>query len=127
MNTRLQELAQQAGPVGEHEAVLTEADMPESEKTALLRRAAAKDNHVTKQLRAEATKARSTARGADHRVFGLQREVTLRAQRGRQHTGTEEAAAAPSPKPETLYADRTAMDYTQLSTPPDPTQDAPPV
>ncbi|WP_244229869.1 MobF family relaxase [Kitasatospora albolonga] len=123
LNARLQELAQHAGPVGEHDGVLTEADMPEPERAVLLRRAAVEDNQVAKQLRAEATKARSMARGAKYRVFSLEREVTMRARRWQQHTGTEEIAAAPSLKPETSYADRTTMDYAQLSTPPD----APPV
>ncbi|MFJ2767610.1 hypothetical protein [Streptomyces sp. NPDC087300] len=41
MGTRLQDVTRQAGPVNEHEAVLTEADMPQQEKAALLRRAEA--------------------------------------------------------------------------------------
>ncbi|WP_327368548.1 MobF family relaxase [Streptomyces sp. NBC_01217] len=127
MNTRLQEVAGQAGPVSEHEAVLTEADMPQQEKAALLRRAKAKDNEAAKQLRAEAIKARRTARGADHRVSGLQKEASLRTQRGRQHADADESVAPSSPKPESSYANRTAMDYTQPGPPPDSAQDAPPV
>ncbi|RXS81483.1 conjugal transfer protein TraA [Streptomyces sp. TM32] len=126
MTTRFHEVAQQAGPVGEHEAVLTEADMPQHEKAALLRRAKEKDNQTAKQLRAEAAKARSTARGADHRVSGLQKEMTLRTHHGRQHADAEEAATPSSPLPDHSYAYRTT-DYTQPSPPPDAAQDAPPV
>lgn len=68
MNKRLDEVAEQAGPVSEHEAVLTEADMPQQDKAALLRRAKEKDNQAAKRLQAEAAKARSTARGADQRA-----------------------------------------------------------
>ncbi|MCH0566936.1 MobF family relaxase [Streptomyces sp. MUM 2J] len=127
MDKRLHEVAQQAGPVSEHEAVLAEADMPQQEKAALLRRAKDKDTQAAKQLRTQAAKARSTARGADHRVSGLQKEMTLRTQLGRQGADVEESAAPSTPKPESSYANRTSMDYTQLSTPPDSAQDAPPV
>ncbi|TYR58635.1 AAA family ATPase [Streptomyces parvus] len=127
MNARLQEVAEQAGPVSEHEAVLTEADMPQQEKAVLLRRAKDKDNESAKQLRAEAIKARSTARGADHRVSSLQKEGRLRTQRGGQHLDADESVAPSSPKPESWYANRTAMDHTQPGPPPDSAQDAPPV
>ncbi|MCX4549592.1 MULTISPECIES: MobF family relaxase [unclassified Streptomyces] len=123
MKTRLHELAQQAGPVSEHRAVLAESDMPQQDKEALPRWAKRKDNEAAKQLRAEAVKARSTARGADHRVSGLQKEMTLRTQRGRQHTDVEESAAPSSPTPE----NHTAMEYAQLSSPPDAAQDVPSV
>ncbi|GAA2951482.1 MobF family relaxase [Streptomyces enissocaesilis] len=127
MNARLQEVAEQAGPVSEHEAVLTEADMPQQEKAVLLRRAMDKDNESAKQLRAEAIKARSTARGADHRVSSLQKEGRLRTQRRGQHLDADESVAPSSPKPESSYANRTAMDHTQPGPPPDSAQDAPPV
>ncbi|MCZ4118123.1 MobF family relaxase [Streptomyces sp. H39-S7] len=127
MNMRLQEVAEQAGAVSEHEAVLTEADMPQQEKAVLLRRAKDKDNESAKQLRAEAIKARSTARGADHRVSSLQKEGLLRTQRGGQHLDADESVAPSSPKPESSYANRTAMDHTQPGPPPDSAQDAPPV
>ncbi|WP_234323528.1 MobF family relaxase [Streptomyces sp. NRRL F-2580] len=127
MNKRLHEAAELAGPVSEHEAVLTEADRPQQEKAALLRRAKDKDNQAAKQLRTEAAKARSTARGADHRVSGLQEEMTLRTQHGRQRADVEESAARSAPKPEYPYANRTAMDFVQPSPPPDNAQDAPPV
>ncbi|MFD4210520.1 hypothetical protein ACFWRG_31545, partial [Micromonospora tulbaghiae] len=126
MDTRLQEVTRQAGPVNEHEAVLTEADMPQQEKAALLRRAKAKDNEAAKQLRAEAIKARSTAHGADHRVSGLQKETSLRAQHGRQHVDADESAVPSAPKPDSSYANRTAVDHTQPA-PPDSAHDAPPV
>ncbi|MFC9990672.1 MobF family relaxase [Streptomyces globisporus] len=80
MSTRYHEVTLQAGPVGEHEAVLTEADMPQEKKAALLRRAQEKDNQVAKQLRAEATKARSTSRGSASRVVGLRNELSARAE-----------------------------------------------
>ncbi|MGW5401985.1 MobF family relaxase [Streptomyces sp. NPDC003952] len=127
MNKRLHEVAELAGPVSEHEAVLTEADMPQQEKAALLRRAKDKDNQAAKQLRTEAAKARSTARGADHRVSGLQEETILRTQRGRQRADVEESAASSAPKPEYPYANRTAMDFVQPSPAPDNAHDAPPV
>lgn len=126
MDTRLQEVIRQAGPVNEHEAVLAEADMPQQEKVALLRRAKAKDNEAAKQLRAEAIKARSTAHGANHRVSGLQKEASLRSQHGRQHVDADESVAPSSPKPDSSYANRTAMDHTQPA-PPDSAHDAPPV
>lgn len=126
MDARLQDVTRQAGPVNEYEAVLTEADMPQQEKATLLRRAKAKDDEAAKQLRAEAIKARSTARGADHRVSGLQNETRLRAQHGRQHVDADESEVPSSPKPESPYAERTAVDHTQ-PVPPDSTHDAPPV
>lgn len=125
MNARLRVVAQQAGPVGEHEAVLTEAEMPEREKAALLRRAIAKDNQAAKQLRAEATKARSTAHGADHRVSGLQEEMTLRVRGGREDAG--EPSELSPPKREAPYANRTTMDYAQPDPPPGNVQQAPPI
>ncbi|MYU02157.1 MULTISPECIES: MobF family relaxase [unclassified Streptomyces] len=126
MDARLQEATRQAGPVNEREDVLTEAEMPQQEKAALLRRAKAKDNEAAKQLRAEATKARSTAHGADHRVFGLQKETRLRAQHGHRHVDGGESDVPSCPKPESPYANRTTVDHTQ-PVPPDGTHDAPPV
>ncbi|WP_237725582.1 AAA family ATPase [Streptomyces sp. W007] len=126
MDARLQDVTRQAGPAGEYEAVLAEADMPQQEKATLLRRAKTKDDEAAKQLRAEAIKARSTAHGADHRVAGLQKETRLRAQHGRQHVGADESEVPSSPKPESPYANRTAVDHTQ-PVPPDSTHDAPPV
>ncbi|MBD0689365.1 conjugal transfer protein TraA [Streptomyces sp. CBMA123] len=101
---RLREVAQQAGPASEHEAVLAEADMPQEEKAALLRRAKDKDTQAAKGLRVEATKARTTARKADSRVFGLQEELTRRTDRSRQNNDTEEAAVPTTPNPESPYA-----------------------
>ncbi|MEU4206014.1 MobF family relaxase [Streptomyces sp. NPDC026294] len=80
MSTRLHEVTQQAGPVSEHEAVLTEADLPQEKKAALLRRAQAKDNQAAKQIRAEAAKARNTSNGAAYRVTGLREELSARAE-----------------------------------------------
>ncbi|UNZ21840.1 relaxase domain-containing protein [Streptomyces sp. 891-h] len=87
MNARSQEFAQVAGPADEQEGVLTEADMPQEEKAALLRRAQARDNQAAKQLRAEATKARGTACDAEHRDAGLRGELSARA-RGSAQTSS---------------------------------------
>ncbi len=75
LNNQLRELAETAGPADEFEAVMTEANMPEQEKTALLRRAQEKDNRGAKGLRAEAVIARTTANGAAHREAGLRGEI----------------------------------------------------
>ncbi|WP_228447187.1 MobF family relaxase [Streptomyces paludis] len=123
-NARLQEVAQQAGPIGEHEAALTEADLQEREKAALLRGAKEKDYQASKQLRAEATKARSTAQGSVYRATSLQKETALRAQSAHLRADAEEVA---TPQPESSYADHTTVDHTLLSASPDPAQDAPPV
>ncbi|MFF5655147.1 MobF family relaxase [[Kitasatospora] papulosa] len=80
INRRLHEIAQQAGPVGEHEAVLMEADLPQENKTARLQRAQNKDEQAAKQLRAEAAKARSTSNGAAYRVTELRDELSARAE-----------------------------------------------
>ncbi|MFI6372428.1 MobF family relaxase [Streptomyces sp. NPDC050546] len=127
MNTRLQEVAEPAGLVSEHEAVLTEADMPQQEKAALLRRAKAKDNEAAKQLRAEATKARSRTRASDYRVTSLQKEMTLRSQRTDLHADADEVSAPSSPQLQSPYANHTGVQYTQVSPPPDLSQDAPSV
>ncbi|WP_241838018.1 MobF family relaxase [Streptomyces sp. CB03234] len=127
MNKRLDEVAEQAGPVSEHEAVLTEADMPQQDKAALLRRAKEKDNQAAKRLQAEAAKARSTARGADQRAAGLQEEMARRTQRGLQHADAEESASPSAPKPESSYADRTTADFPQQYPPSEAVQDAPSV
>ncbi|MET8690543.1 MobF family relaxase [Streptomyces sp. NPDC004732] len=126
MDARLLDVTRQAGPVNEYDAVLTEADLSQQERATLLRRAKAKDDEAAKQLRAEAIKARSTARGADHRVSGLQKETRLRAQHGRQHVDADESEVPSSPKPESPYANRTTVDHTQ-PVPPDSAHDAPPV
>ncbi|MFF9346653.1 MobF family relaxase [Streptomyces sp. NPDC014734] len=124
MNARLHDVAQQAGPVSEYEAVLMEADMPQEERAELQRRAKDMDNQACKQLRAEAARARSTAHGADHRMSGLQNEMALRTRRGRHDA--EESAESSAPKHESPYANRTALDYAQPSLP-DTAQDTPPV
>lgn len=80
MSTRFHEVTHQAGPVGEHEAMLTEADMPQEKKAALFRRAQEKDNQAAKQLRVEATQARNTSNGAAYRVVGLRGELSARAE-----------------------------------------------
>ncbi|WP_344446096.1 MobF family relaxase [Kitasatospora nipponensis] len=101
---RLREAAHQAGPAGEHEAVLTEADLPQEAKAALLRRAQDKDTQAAKALRSEATKTRRTALNADDRASGLRAELTRRADRSDPTTHTAEAATPIPPQPESPYA-----------------------
>ncbi|WP_251058497.1 MULTISPECIES: MobF family relaxase [unclassified Streptomyces] len=124
LKKRLGEVTEIAGPVDEHEAVLTEADIPQPDKDVLLRRAQEKDNQGAKQLRAEAAKVRSTARGAEYRQSGLQEEMTRRTRRGRQHADVEESPAPSAPKPESSYANRTTTDFSQLPQSPE-TPDTP--
>lgn len=124
MNHRLREAAEQAGHASEYEAVLNEADMPQKDMTALLRRGEEKDNLAARTLRAEAAKMRSTVRGAEYRESGLQWEMTLRTQ-GRQHREGEGPLAPSAPRPS--YADRTATDLSQPYPPPETAQDPPPV
>ncbi|MFJ6743115.1 hypothetical protein ACIQOU_30070 [Streptomyces sp. NPDC091279] len=125
MYNRLHEAAELAGPTSEHEAVLHEAAMPQQDKTALLSRANDRDTQAARQLRTEAAKARGTARGADHRLSGLQEEMALRTRRGRQHADVEEPATPSAPKLESSYANRTATDFVEPSQPPEGEQDAP--
>jgi conjugative relaxase-like TrwC/TraI family protein len=89
MSMRLHEVTQQAGPVGEHEAVLTDADMPQEKKAVFLRRAQEQDNQAAKQLRTEAAEARNTANGAAYRVVGLRDELSARAE-GKAPTSSDE-------------------------------------
>ncbi|MEV2264086.1 MobF family relaxase [Streptomyces anulatus] len=80
MIMRLHEVTQRSGPVSEQEAVLIEVEMPQENKTLLLRRAQKKDNQAAKQNRAEATKARNMSNGAAYRVTGLRNELSARAE-----------------------------------------------
>lgn len=124
---RLREAAPQAGPASEHEAVLTEADLPQETRAALLRRAKDKDAEAAKALRAEANKARRTARNAGGRASGLREELTVRADRSQQVAEPAEAAAPTPPQPESPYGIRAARDYRHNSIPPDNAPDALPV
>ncbi|MFJ7187511.1 hypothetical protein [Streptomyces bacillaris] len=126
MDTRLQDVARHAGPVNEYEAVLAEADMPQQEKAVLFGGPRPRTNETAKQLRAEAIKARSTAHVADHRVSGLQKGTSLRAQHERQHADADDSVAPSSRQPDSSYANRTAMDHTQPARP-DSNHDVPPV
>lgn len=101
-NEQLREVAHQAGPADEHEAVLAEAGLPKEKKAALLRRAQDKDTEAAKSLRTEAMRARRTAQTADGRATGLRAELTLRADHSRQPADPAEAAA-PLPQPESPY------------------------
>nr|WP_237302837.1 tyrosine-type recombinase/integrase [Streptomyces sp. S063] len=89
MSMRLYEVTQQAGPLSEQEAVLTEVDMPQEKKALLLRRAQEKDNQAARQNRAEAAKARNTSNGAAYRVAGLRNELSARAE-GKPPTSGDE-------------------------------------
>ncbi|WP_127201740.1 hypothetical protein [Streptomyces sp. Z26] len=64
--------------------MLTKATTPRHEKHKLLHHANYKDNQTAKLLRAEATKARSTSRGAEHCASGLQAELAFRSRSGPQ-------------------------------------------
>ncbi|MGX2994906.1 MobF family relaxase [Streptomyces sp. JNUCC 64] len=123
---RLREVARRAGPAGEHEAVLTEADLPQDAKTALLRRAQDKDIQAAEALRTEATKARRIARNADDRAAGLREELTRRADRSRLSADTAEEAVPVPQQPEAPYSRRTTG-HPRNSVPPDNAQDAMPV
>ncbi|MBL1285646.1 AAA family ATPase [Streptomyces sp. For3] len=101
INARLQAAVQMAGPTGEHEPVLTEANMSQQEKAVLLHRATGEDNAAAKRLRTEATKARSTAHGATYRVTGLRNELASRAQMGIQ-LNADELTTTPASEPLTL-------------------------
>ncbi len=106
MRARLHVVTRQAGPIGEHEAVLTEADMPQAERAALHRRAREKDNQEAKQMRADAAKARNTSNGAAFRVAGLRSEA---ATRGRSKLGVPEDGhqlpVSQAQRPTSPYAD----------------------
>jgi hypothetical protein len=105
MSTRLHEVTQQAGPVGEYEVVLAEAGMSQTEKATLKRRAQDKDNQAAGHLRAEAVKARKTSDGAAYRHSGLRRELSVRgeenppvsAEGNRHQLGRDDTPASPYP------------------------------
>ena len=125
LNDRLREVAEGAGSADDFEAVLTEADMPEHEKAALLRRAQEKDGQGAKHLWAEAAKVRSTSRGAEYRESGLQEEMSRRTQPGQQQADVEESPASFASKPESPYANRTAGDFSQPHQSSEATPDTP--
>ncbi|MBR7671852.1 AAA family ATPase [Streptomyces daliensis] len=78
LHARLGELEITAGPSDQHTTVLTEAEAIQENRPALLRQARQQDRAQAKELRTEATRARSTADGADHRETGLQAELQQR-------------------------------------------------
>ncbi|MEH0614739.1 MobF family relaxase [Streptomyces scabiei] len=125
LKEQLRELAEVAGPADEFEAVLIEANMPESEKAALLRRAQEKDNQGAKHLRAEAAKMRNTARGAEYRASGLQEETLGRTRGGRQQSDVEESQTQFAPRPESPYGSRPTADLSQPHESPDAAPDTP--
>ncbi|WP_236573861.1 MobF family relaxase [Streptomyces sp. GS7] len=111
LHDRLQELCSLAGPAEEHEAVIAEAETLGRDKTVLLRRAQNKDNQAAKSVRGEATKARSTARGAAYREAGLREALSRRT--GTQVAGQEAQEPSQKPQPASLYANRTVTDVQQ--------------
>ncbi|MFF3157961.1 MobF family relaxase [Streptomyces sp. NPDC057910] len=115
LHARLREVSAIAGPVEEHDDVLTETATIKRDKAALLRRAHEQDNKAAKSLRSEATKARSTARGAAHREAGLRAEHSRRVQPGAQSSPETEEAPAPSraPRAKSPYANRAGTDVPQ--------------
>lgn len=112
LNTRLRQVAQQAGPVAEYEDVLTLAELPEREMRALLRRAQERDNERAQQLRAEAVGARSTARGSAYREAGLRAEMSARTRPNAQRPDDEEPTSV-SLRPVSPYAVNTVPDAQQ--------------
>ncbi|NJQ04012.1 relaxase domain-containing protein [Streptomyces lonarensis] len=124
---RMEAVARLAGPVDEHEALLTEAAMPQNQKTALLRRANEQDRQAATRLRAEAGLARNRDRASSHRVSRLHREMALRSQGAVVHPDEGESVAPAAPRPETPYINRATADFAGHGTPPDPAQDAPTV
>ncbi|MFD0551607.1 MobF family relaxase [Streptomyces rectiviolaceus] len=119
LHKQLRDLTEAAGPAGEFEAVLTEANTPEEETTDLLRRAQEKDNHGAKQLRAEAVSARGTANGAAYREAGLRSEMSAR-------TGPNALPPEDEEHPEPSRVRRPASPYaTRVHTDPPQVHDAP--
>ncbi|WP_223241609.1 MobF family relaxase [Streptomyces sp. CBMA123] len=121
LNNQLRELAETAGPADEFEAVMTEANMPEQEMTALLRRAQEKDNRGAKGLRAEAVIARTTANGAAHREAGLRGEI---AGRSRPNAHRSHADELPGPargrQPVSSYTNHAGAEAPHLHDVPEP-------
>ncbi|MCC3767582.1 MobF family relaxase [Streptomyces sp. UNOC14_S4] len=76
------DLAAVAGPTDEHDDVLAEMEITKRDKSGLLQRARGRDHDAAKALRTEATRARSTARGAAHREANLRAELTRRRRPG---------------------------------------------
>ncbi|MEN8656091.1 MobF family relaxase [Streptomyces sp. 21So2-11] len=101
MKVRLEAVVQLAGPVVEHEVVLTEADLSQQDNAVLLRHAMGEDNETAKRLRTEADKARSTAQGSAYRVTGLRNELASRAHTGIQ-PNADELTSTPVSEPLTV-------------------------
>ncbi|MEV3853044.1 AAA family ATPase [Streptomyces sp. NPDC050095] len=126
LSKRLRTAAEAAGPVAEYESVLAEADMPQEEKTALLRRAQEKDNQGAKRLRAEAVTMRSTADGAAYREAGLRDEVVLRARPNAQHPeGEDLPEPSRAPRPASPYASHAGVEDPHLYEAPEAPSDGP--
>ncbi len=102
LNKRLRDLAEAAGPTGEFEAVITEANTPGKEKELHLRLAQEKD-------------ARGTADGAAYREAGLRGEMSARTRPNAKLPGDEER---PEPsrmrRPASPYADRANTEAPQM-------------
>ncbi|MGW4883444.1 MobF family relaxase [Streptomyces murinus] len=99
LRERLREVGAVAGPAEEQDAVLNEAEATKRDKAALLSRAMEKDQQTAESLRAEASKARTTARSAEHREDRLREESAHRSHtRGHQvEEGLPPSARMPRP------------------------------
>lgn len=114
LHDRLHELAALAGPEEEHEPVLAEEATLKRDKAALLARAQSKDNQAAKNFRAEAAKARSTARSAAYRETGLREELSQRTQTdSQQPDGGERPNHSEGHRSMATYANRTNADVQQ--------------
>lgn len=123
---QFRDLAKTAGPTGEFEAVLSEANTPEAETADLLRRAHREDSVGAKQLRADAVSARGTANGAAYREAGLRSEISARTEPGTLPADREKT---PEPsrmrRPASPYVTRAHTDAPQLHDGPEATPTEP--
>lgn len=99
LHTRLGELTAVAGPVDEHDHVIAEMESMKRDKSSLLQRARGRDQDATKALRTEATRARSTARGAAHREANLRAELARRSRPGVSEPDEPQTPPVPSRAP----------------------------
>ncbi|MEV8391796.1 MULTISPECIES: MobF family relaxase [unclassified Streptomyces] len=84
LHRRFHALSVVAGPVADHEDLLSEAAEVEGRKDVLLSRAQGQDTELARSLRAVAARVRSTAEGAARREVGLRAELGGRQSRSAQ-------------------------------------------
>ncbi|MGW7292861.1 MobF family relaxase [Streptomyces xiamenensis] len=113
MNRRLNGLIEAAGPVSEHNTLISEADMPEHEVAALLGHAQEKDTDDARLLRAEAIRARSTAAGAARREADLRKEMSARPGAGGHQAGHDQSIGARRRPRVSPYAEHSDIDAAQ--------------